>query len=320
MDTRLTLGDACRQLYTLVTPDDQNSALLRQVINEVSERLLNNGSWKGTIIKLTFDNSNGYITLPYNYASVVAMTYDRCPVAPVFTQFHKYIENGPGEIDETKAWPGILIDLGDGFVTQTDISSGDEGQLRIYSSANDNGVAVRLYGIDENDALIFDDEGNEGEEVILSSPSVLTTKTYKSVTGFTKPPTTAKVRINVVPATSGNSPYQIAEYLPSETRPCYKRYQTGVITDKTVRMLCRRRFVPMIADTDWVYPGNLSALRAGVASWLFENNSDMDSADRSFARALAFLNDEAKTFRGGGRPTINIEAFDAGRTPFGTVA
>jgi hypothetical protein len=319
MDSQITVADARRALYSLVTPDNANSELFLQVLNEVSERLLNNGSWKGTLIKLTFDSSNGYITMPFNYASAIAMTYDRCP-APIFTQFHKYIENGPGELDETKKWPGTLIDAGDGFVLQTDIANGDYGQLRIYSSTNDDGVKVRLYGLDENNAIIFDDEGNEGEEVELNAPSVLTTKTYSSVTGFTKPPTKATVRVNVVPTASGNAAYQIAEYQPNETRPCYKRYQTGTITDKTVRILCRRRFIPMIADTDWVYPGNLSALRAGVSSWLYENNSDMDSSDRSFARAIAFLNDEAKTFRGGGRTTINIEAFNWSSTPFGTVA
>jgi hypothetical protein len=60
-----------------------------------------------------------------------------------------------------------------------------------------------------------------------------------------------------------------------------------------------------VAETDWIIPGNISALRAGIQARLFEDASDMDAADASFTRGLNFLNDESKTFRGGGRATLN---------------
>jgi hypothetical protein len=96
----------------------------------------------------------------------------------------------------------------------------------------------------------------------------------------------------------------VGTYQPNETRPCYRRYQTGV-AEKEIRLICHRRFIPTVAETDWIIPGNISALRAIIQSLLFEDASDMDAADASFARAISFLNDEAKTFRGGGRATIN---------------
>ena len=120
MDTRLTLADVRAILYPMVNPSDANDPVFLQMINEVQERFINSGKWKGSIVTLRIESSSGFITMPYNYAAALAMTYDRYP-SPIFTEFHQYVEEGPGKMDETLNWPGILIDLGDGFCTQADI-------------------------------------------------------------------------------------------------------------------------------------------------------------------------------------------------------
>lgn len=300
MNTRLTLADVRAALSALIDSDNPNNPLFLSVLNEVRERMINSGKWKGNVLTTTFESSSGFITLPYDYASVLALTYDKCP-CPVFTQFHQYTEQGPGELDIALKWTGILVDLGDGFVTQADIPAA--GVVRVYSSAADDGDVVRIFGLDENGDVIYDSSGNEGENITLAAPFAVTTAQFTEVTGFQKPLTTNRVRLK---SWDGTTETQIAEYQPNETRPSYQRYKTGV-AEKAIRVICQRRFVPIYAETDWVIPGNLSALRAGVNSWLFENGSDMDSADQSMARAYNFLNDEAKAFRGGARATINTQ-------------
>ncbi len=297
MDTRLTLADVRTVLAPMVDPADPNNPLFLQMINEVQERYINSGKWKGSIITLRYDSSPGFITLPFNYAAVLAMTYDRYPI-PVFTQFHQYVEEGPGKVDEALHWPGILIDLGDGFCTQADMSAA--GFVRIYSSALDNGKVTRVYG-KLNGVIVYDAAGNEGEEVVLSAPFVATTNQFTEITGFTKPTTTARIYAK---SWDGVTETSLATYQPNETRPCYRRYQTGQ-AEREIRIICQRRFVPTVAETDWIIPGNISALRAGIQSRLFEDATDPDAADASFVRGLNFLNDEAKTFRGGGRLTVN---------------
>jgi len=306
MNTRLTLADVRASLYTLIDADNANNPLFISVLNEVCERIINSGKWKGNVVTTVFESSTGFITLPYNYASVLAMTYDKCP-CPTFTQFHQYTEQGPGELDIALKWNGILVDLGDGFVTQADIPAA--GVVRVYSSAADNGEVVRLFGLNNGD-VIYDSSGNEGENVTLAAPFVATTNQFTEVTGFQKPLTSNRVRLK---SWDGSTETQIAEYQPNETRPSYQRYQTGV-AEQAIRVICQRRFVPIYAETDWVYPGNLSALRAGIRSWLFEDGSDMDSADQSMSRAYNFLNDEAKAFRGGARATINTQTGGWGGT------
>ena len=113
MDTRLTLADVRPILAPMIDSSDLNNPLFLQILNEVMERFINSGKWKGSIMTLRFESSTGFITMPYNYAAALALTYDRYPF-PIFTEFHQYVEEGPGKMDETLNWPGILIDLGDG--------------------------------------------------------------------------------------------------------------------------------------------------------------------------------------------------------------
>lgn len=309
MNTRLTVAQVRAALVDLVTPEEPSSVLFLRVLNEVVERYINNGKWKGNLMEITFNGANGFVTLPFNFAAALAGTFLRCPF-PVFTQYHTYVLNGPGNIEQAFKWSGIFLDMGDGFVTEVDIPEGDAGVIRIHSIAGDNGVLVRIYGRDADDNIIYDSDGDEGEAVTLTAPSVVTTHNFSKVTGFVKPHTKGFVRIGVVPPST--TELTLANYQPIETVPCYHRYQTNTIQveeniNNGIRLLCSRRFIPLQAETDLVEPGNLAALRNGVQAWLSENANDYPAADVAWQRGIDFLNDEAKNFRGGGRPTINVE-------------
>jgi len=306
MDTRLTLAQVREILYPMVNPSDPNDPLFLQMINEVQERYINSGKWKGNVITLRYASSEGVVTMPFNYAAALALTYDKYP-APIFTQFHQYVEEGPGKVDESLHWPGILVDLGDGYCTQADPTTASV--IRVYSSAADNTKVARIYG-KLNGFIVYDSAGNEGESVTLTAPFVATTNQFDEITGFTKPLTTARVYLK---GWDGTTETLLATYQPNETRPCYRRYQTGVC-EKEIRLICQRRFIPTVAETDWVIPGNISALRAGIQARLYEDATDPDAADASFTRGLNFLNDEAKAFRGGGRATLNMNP-----TPWSTM-
>jgi hypothetical protein len=298
VNSRLTLAQVRAILSPMINPDDPNDPLVLSMINEVSERYIYSGKWKGSVITLRIASSTGVITLPFNYAAVLAMTYNKCPF-PVFTEFHQYVEEGPGKVDEALNWPGILLDLGDGFCTQTDPAAAS--LIRVYSSAADNADVVRIYG-KLNGAIVYDASGNEGEAVTLAAPFVTTTNQFDEITGFTKPLTSARVYLK---GWDGATETLLATYQPNETVPVYRRYQTGVC-EQEIRIICQRRFIPVVAETDFVIPGNISALRAGIQARLFEDATDPDAADASFTRGLNFLNDEAKASRGGGRATLNL--------------
>jgi len=303
MNSRLTVADCRTQLWTLADASDINSAKFLRMLNEVCEKYILSGKWKGAVVNVDFDSAEGYISLPYEYYSVLCMTYNKCP-AMTFSQFHTYQENGPGELDETKAWPGILIDLGDGFATQSDITTA--GTLKVMTNVVDDAKKIRIFGLDASNNVIYGSDGVEGELVTCTAPFVNTTHTFSKVTGIQATPDPAitmqsgwTLWVNGAPAV------QIGSYYPGENRPMYRRYQTGK-AEKAIRVCCHRRFMLMRNESDWVIPGNLSALRSGFWALNFIDGSDQASANAAFEDGLKWLNNEAKASRGGSAITTNF--------------
>lgn len=302
MDTRLTVADCRTTLYEEVDATDINSTRFLPALNEVVERFINSGKWKGQTPFVTIPvNGLNYFSLPRWYVSVLVMSYLRCPV-PVFTPFYQFSESGPGVLPDADAWSGLLLDLGDGFVTQYDITTA--GTLRLtVSNAADAGKTVRLFGL-YNGVDVYSADGSLGINVTLGNLTVDTTQQFSVVSGVQAPSTiVAPWTLSVV---NSGTPTLLSTYYPGETAPCYRRYQTGEL-EEAVLLICNRRYIPLRNETDWVIPGSISALRYGLKMLAYERAGQLAEASAAFDRALAFLNQEAKSARGGARITLNLD-------------
>jgi hypothetical protein len=317
-NTRLTVADA---RVTLEKYGPSAAAFL-SYLNQVCERLIYSGKWKGAVIKTTFDSSAGFITLPPEYLSVLGMTYNNWP-GPIFGEFHTYFESGPGTPLEASGWLGQLQDMGDGFCSQKDIIEANPraapavvaqpGAIVLYSTGSDNGKVVRIFGIEqETGEPVTDPDGELGENITLNAPSVQSTKHYSKLTDVIKAPTNGPVRAWVLPS-SGAATYQIASWLPGETRPRYRRYRTGKF-EHAIQILCQRRFMPARVETDWVIPGNLAALKFGIKAMRLEDTGYEDKATSLWDTATKWLNDEATASRGGAQPSIPVGVWGWGDT------
>lgn len=306
MDSRLTVADCRAALYEEVDATDVYSSRFLPRLNEACERFMLSGKWKGMVVRVSLPAAQGFVTLPRNFQNILVHRYKKVP-GTMFTQYHEFSVNGPGEVDEAFKYPGMLIELGDGFATQADIET--PGVLTLTpGSADDVGKVIRLYGEDENGAEIFDADGIRGLNVTLALPSVTTTQQFSKVTGITAPQ-------NIVAYwTLSAGADEIGSYAPGETRPRYKRYQTGQ-TDEAIEVLAQRRYLPLVSESDWVIPGNLTALRYGLQALQYESAAQLQEAQAVFGRGLSFLNQEAALARGGARPAFNIRFFGVrGRT------
>lgn len=319
MNTRLSVATARTALERYV----RSSSEFIPYLNQAMERLLYSGKWKGAVVKVTFDASLGYITLPPDMLSILAGTYCGVP-SPVFDQFYHYYESGPGTYNDALQWGGVFSDQGDGFPTQFSIIEAEEnrfppvvavpGSVQLFSSASDNGKAVRLFGIEEETGRpVFDSNGVEGEQLILSSPSVISTKHYSRVTGVEKLPTNSIVTAWCVPSGGGDS-YQLATWLPWETMPQYRRYWLKS-TEHVIQTLCQRRFMPVSAETDPVYPDSLAALKFALKALVHEDQGYEEIAMGEWDAAINWLNQEATASRGGAKPSNPINTWGMG-TPF----
>lgn len=296
MNTQLTVADVRAQLE----PQFGSTSFL-QILNEVCERYTKSGKWKGAVVETTFASADGFITLPYEFESVLAMTYNRAP-SLVYTQFHTYTINGPGELQDSLTWPGILTDMGDGYPTQANITT--TGVLKVMTDAADDGKTIRIYGLDQNGVEVYDSSGVPGITVTTAAPFVLTSKQFSKMTGIQACPDPTILMTKFWSLyDAGNN--LLSTYYPGESRPCYRRYQTGQ-AEEAIRLICQRRFLRMRNESDWVIPGNIPAIRAGFWAWKFEDGSDIQKAEESWARGLNLLNQEAKYSRGGGIPSTSF--------------
>lgn len=304
MDTQLSLSDAEDQLSSF-TPAGMT---FMEAMNKVTGRLTLSGKWKGTFMFLVIPSASGYITLPPRYLSVLAGKFDHWPVG-TFSQWWSYMEAGPGDISDTMNWIGRIVDQQDGVVTQTALDS--PGGVRIYCTGADVGKVVRIYGTQEETAQpVVDPSGVEGENLTLALPFVQSTLHYSDLTGVQKPLTNGPLQAKITP-TGGGTEYQVAEWQSWESRPSYRRYFIGPAS-KTVRVLCQRRPIKMISGTDWVIPGNLAALQCGLQALSYEQTGYNDSAMEQWEQAYYWLNQEAKSARGGGQIPIPLQAWGVG--------
>jgi hypothetical protein len=104
---------------------------------------------------------------------------------------------------------------------------------------------------------------------------------------------------------------QLGLYLPIETSPSYRRYRIGV-TDSTntlfpnaVTVLCRRRFIPVANETDFVIPGNLGGLKFAMQA--IETEETKNPSQALWDMCDAILNQELHAARGSARPEMNYE-------------
>lgn len=299
---------------------DPNSTDFAPAINQVSERLVQSGKWQGNMEKVVFGVAPtvGYITLPPHMVALLGGGFDIWPGAPIWSQFHEFMECGPGTWDQNFIWPYQFIDAGDQYATQYDVVA--PGVLRVYSAAADNGLKVRLSGIDKNTGYpVTDSNGVDGEEVTLAFPFVQTTHHFSTVSSVKKPLTKNIINLWVLPD-DGSALYQIGTYQTVETVPQYHRYLVGNVqiinNAPAIRTLCQRRYFPVQAETDLVYPPSIGAFKYGLQALNYEDLNRNVDAGQQWDYAIKIMNNQTHATRGGARIELAISPFGVGSGGF----
>lgn len=276
----LTLGDVRDAHYDLVSGNRDDARFLR-ILNDAVERIYNNGKWSGLAGVVEFENPTGFITLPRRYSAILGVQFGSAPRS-TFTRYFEYSISGPGDLDSTGHMTH-LVDAGD-VVTSAVF---DTASALTLSAASDTTTQVRVFGIDDSGVEVFTD-GAPGE--VLTHGGT-TTSTFAEITAVYKPVTTGFVSLS-----AGST--VLSRYEPTETNPVYRRYKSGTFTDKTLRCLCKRRFVRLINDTDPVYPANLGALKLAILAVVAENAADVNTAAAYWNSCFQVLDAELKEVRG----------------------
>lgn len=294
----LTLGDVREAHYDLVSGNRDDARFLR-IINDALERIYNNGKGSGLLGVIEFENPTGYITLPRRLSAIVGAQLGGTPRS-TFTRYFEYNTSGPGDFDATGGMQHF-IDQGD-VATMVALPAASTLTL---SAPSDTTAATRVFGLDDDGEEVFTD-GVRGEELVHGGT---TTAIFSEITGFSKPVTTGFVTLSDGTTT-------LSRYEPTETNPSYRRYKVGTENDRTLKCLCKRRFVRLVEDTDPVFPSNLGALKLAILAVVAENAGDMQTASAYWGSCFQVLDSQLKESRGGAEVRPNIKPFGIGIKPF----
>lgn len=314
MNSRLTLADVRDALYSYVVPEDANSSKFTSYINQVRERIIHSGKWKGTTFTVAFDTSRGYLTLPRTAEALLAVHVSKQPLV-IQSRWYEYLQSGPGQIDVTQANLSTVIDMGDNFCTLDDLS--EPAQLVVQcQSADDNGLEIVIRGLDADGNQICSSDGSIGETVVLSTSPTFTVATFAQITSVTKPITVGNVTISQDAAP--NPHILLSTYAPTETHPQYRRYKLGQTT-QAVTGVCKLRYVPLVDDKELVIPDNLGAYKMGLQALTYEDSNDLVTAEQYWTKCFILLNNQSKEFRGAARYVPNVQLHPSGNYPIPTV-
>ena len=304
--TNSTVADARERFAHEFFPNDTSDPAFLVRLNEVIERYHTMEKWVGSRATYRIDVSEDKtFFLPYYLESVINANLDKTP-AIVQGDRYQFAYDGVGEVDAQGSVFRTLMDLGSFGVQASFPSTASTLTFSAVASVDEN-KKVRVLGYDSNGNWVVDSSGTPGEEVTLAGTTVATSIVYSGVKGIQKPITAGPVTLS---HTASSTVLLRAEAFMK--KPLFRAYRVLDLGAQSVLALCKRRAVPVVAEEDWLFPGNLSALKLGMYALDFEENSSMGKAREYFGAGINLLNEEASHYQGGAQEQLDFQPWGPG--------
>lgn len=251
------------------------------------------GDYPGVVDRwhVRFDQATGLVALPYHLDQMMQATTDHCPQTIVSPWF-EFVGWGPGYNDDYYPngglrynWTNVITDRGEA-PTQVPVPVPEylEGPwvLRVYATVDEDVASVapeiNIQGLDTDGLAIRTLVAGEyinGVNVAIDFgvPYTATTQEFSKITAVIKPATRSYVRLT---AWNGVVEIDLSNYAYNETTPSYRHYYVPMIhnrgragvRERILLARCRKRFVPVAAETDVLIISNSLALgEMMVAQW-----------------------------------------------------
>lgn len=288
----LTLSEAQTELAEYAT-----ASKLVSRINAGAHRLMDSGRWDGMTTRAALHvQSNGVLALPPYFGTVLAVKVD----GATRQLANRWFEFLPNTSDIGRSGLANVEDLGTGYPTLQDLTE----DCYIYAECAGNTGTLHIRGVDGDGRPIFT-AGSAGVSMVLNDPATVTV--WSRVDQVTLSGTrTAPVYLYAQSVADETAdPVLIGYYLPGEKTPDYRRYLVRELADtetdiETVTAMVTRKFVPAVASTDLVIPGNTGALGNAMLAIHFELEGDLGRARAHMNTAISTLNSEQRLKRAPG--------------------
>lgn len=304
--TNSTAADARERFASEFFPQDESDPAFLDRLTEVIERYHTMEKWVGSRATYRIDvSTEKTFFLPYYLEAIINANVDSSP-AQVQGDRYQYVHDGVGEVDEDGSVYKTLMDAGSSGI-QVEFPDTPSTITFGAVSAVDEGRRVRVLGYDTNGNWITGADGTPGEEIVLAVTPVVTTNTFSGVKGVQKTITAGPV---VLTHTINSTVLLRAESFMR--KPLFRGYRVLDGGAEAILALCKRRAVPVVAEEDYLFPGNLSALKLGMYALDYEENSSMGKAREYFGAGIKLLNEEASHYQGGAQDQLDFQPWGPG--------
>lgn len=306
-DTGMTVNDPRVMAYT----------------NLAIEEFLSEGDWPTAIDRLKFRINRNKFVLPSDYDRCLYLTVCNQPVQMQspwyeFVGYGLDLWNGPGasEAIYDKRYFGVLDK--DAVATFEDIpETGGLYYPRVYGLTDERVDGVRpvmnIQGYDADNNWVRTSNGSggfiDGVNIEINGDTdpfyIESTQSFSYITQTNKPVTKKNVEVWVSTGPSDTSPIYIVQSAWKDTTPFYREYSIpnlfwdGTnVSERTIIARCRRRFVPIVEDSDFLLITNLPALTTMVQAVYYRWAKDLDNYAKMKLVAIDMLKKEAKAYIG----------------------
>jgi len=312
-----------------------NSAQFRKELNLALPRLYNMGMWRDLLFEHVVTTTGSTFTLPDSAESVInaIVDYDSSSAdysipQSVRSQFHDYRLSGRDDVNDTLAIYGIVDDGYSATVEEPVDGKTYSLKLQPINPATNLPASGTVYvtfsngtDVSKVSTEITSAQGGQFTCGGESDPWLTTHATDTDITSI------SEIRVGTVelPAPvkltweeTGSSTSLVAATSLRQANQVtrYRRYRISNDNSKTIqaRLLLKRKFKQLLADTDVVYLSSLNAIKHALLGSVAETSADLERSDFHWAVCREILDEQLDAHRGAAKPSVFFKADFGGQT------
>jgi hypothetical protein len=293
-----------------------------QQLNLILPRLYAMGMWRDLTYETTISSTDQNFTLPEEAESVLSALIDNDP-AVARAQFHDYRLTGRSNDGTTLANYGIVDD---GFSpTINELEADKAYNILITPIAPDTTIPrtstnfISITGLNNSSSpVIHTYKPNLDTATTVAAPNITSSLEFTSITEIRNGDSSLStpVKVQAVNVNDTSDTLDLAIVQEANKVNAYRRYRMGNDSSntvkKTMRLLLKRSFKPLINSYDVVRPSNLNALKHGLLGSVAEDNADLERATYHWQVCRQLLEEEQDAYRGASKPTIKFDPTGSG--------
>lgn len=290
-----------------------------QQLNLILPRLYAMGMWRDLTYETTISSTDQNFTLPEEAESVLSALIDNDP-AMARAQFHDYRLTGRSNDGTTLATYGIVDD---GFVpTINELEADKVYKIQISPIAPETSIPrtstnfISITGLNSSSSAELQTYTPSFDT--LQSSNITSTLEFTSITEIRNGDSSlsSPVMVSAVNVNNTSEILELATVQEANKVNAYRRYRMGNnasnTNKKTMRLLVKRSFTPLINSYDVVRPSNLNALKHGLLGSVAEDNADLERANYHWGVCKQLLEEEQDAYRGAAKPVIKFDPSGSG--------